>query len=185
MDPILSKTSKFLSYILRHQPETIGLTLDENGWADIEALIICAANHGEKLTKPLIYQTVETNDKKRFILSTDMTKIRAAQGHSSPQVKIEYIPITPPEILYHGTATRFLATIMVEGLHSGNRHYVHLSDDKPTAQKVGARHGKALILKINALEMHQQGFKFYQAENGVWLTESVPVSFITQLNQEN
>ncbi|MBD2799994.1 RNA 2'-phosphotransferase [Xenorhabdus sp. M] len=174
-----TKTSKFLSYILRHQPESIGLTLDSEGWADIGALIKCAARHGKQLNRALIENIVETNNKKRFALSVDQLRIRAVQGHSTQRVDIRYQEKTPPDTLYHGTATRFLDSIFKQGLAAGTRHYVHLSADKTTATKVGARHGKVIILKIDARLMNEQGFKFHQADNGVWLTKTVPVKYIS------
>ncbi|CDM91709.1 RNA 2'-phosphotransferase [Xenorhabdus bovienii] len=174
-----TKISKFLSYVLRHQPESIGLTLDNEGWADIGVLIKCAEKHGKHLNHALIATIVETNDKKRFAISDDQKRIRAVQGHSSQKVNISYQAQVPPVVLYHGTATRFLDSIFQQGLVAGSRHYVHLSADEATAIKVGQRHGKPGILKINAQLIHEQGFKFHQADNGVWLTKSVPVKYIS------
>lgn len=172
------KVSKFLSYVLRHQPEAIGLTLDSEGWADIGALISCAAKHNQRLDMSLIQAVVDTNDKKRFSISEDGLKIRAAQGHSTNQVNLSYQEQVPPEYLYHGTATRFIDSIHEKGLIAGSRHHVHLSSNEQTAIAVGQRHGKPVILKIKAAAMHQQGFKFYLSDNGVWLTDAVPVEFI-------
>jgi putative RNA 2'-phosphotransferase len=121
---------------------------------------------------------VGSNEKKRFALSDDNRRIRAVQGHSTDTVAIQHIAKEPPTFLYHGTATRFLDTILAEGLRPGQRHHVHLSEDITTAKAVGQRYGKPVILKVEALRMHQQGFKFFQADNGVWLTEGVPVHFI-------
>ncbi|MCR1000740.1 RNA 2'-phosphotransferase [Serratia rubidaea] len=174
----LNKTSKFLSYVLRHQPEAIGITLDSDGWIDIDGLIIQANQHGESLTRELIEQVVKKNDKKRFTLSDDGLKIRAAQGHSTRQVEVNHAEQVPPEFLYHGTATRFIDSIKEQGLVAGARHYVHLSADERTAISVGRRHGKPVALKIKALLMSQQGFKFYLADNGVWLTKQVPFHFL-------
>nr|WP_218965910.1 RNA 2'-phosphotransferase [Snodgrassella communis] len=174
----LNKTSKFLSYILRHQPETIGITLDTDGWVNIDNLIMQANQHAEPLTRELLERVVKTSDKKRFTISDDGLKIRAAQGHSTQQVKISHVEQTPPEFLYHGTATRFINSIKKQGLVSGNRHYVHLSDNVKTANKVGERHGKPVVLKVKALQMYQQGFKFYFADNGVWLTNAIPNTFL-------
>lgn len=173
-----AEVSKFLSYVLRHQPEAIGLTLDSEGWADIDTLITCAAKDGKHLTLALIQSVVETSDKKRFALSEDGLRIRAVQGHSSSQVDIRYEQQVPPEFLYHGTATRFLDSIREKGLVAGSRQYVHLSADEATAVAVGQRHGKPVVLKIRALEMHRQGLVFYRAENGVWLSCGVDVGFI-------
>ncbi|HBQ78762.1 MAG TPA: RNA 2'-phosphotransferase [Erwinia persicina] len=180
MSQSLSDVSKFLSYVLRHQPEAIGLTLDSEGWADIDTLIACAKNDSKSLTRETILSIVESSDKKRFSLSEDGLKIRAVQGHSSQQVDINYQESTPPDVLYHGTATRFLESILIQGLISGSRQYVHLSADEATANSVGQRHGKPTVLKIDALAMHKQGMKFYQADNGVWLTKAVASTFIIQ-----
>ena len=174
MSKQLTETSKFLSFILRHQPDAIGIELDPEGWADIAALITGAALAGRQLDRELIQQVVETSDKKRFAISEDGLRIRAVQGHSTESVAITYAEKVPPEFLYHGTATRFLESILKEGLKPGERHHVHLSEDVQTATAVGQRYGKPVVLKIEALRMHQQGFKFYQAENGVWLTVQVP-----------
>ncbi|MBD2783813.1 RNA 2'-phosphotransferase [Xenorhabdus sp. DI] len=179
MDQVDTKISKFLSYILRHQPESIGLVLDNEGWADIGALIKCAARHGKRLDFAIIEKVVDTNDKKRFAISMDQKRIRAVQGHSTQQVDIRYQEKIPPAVLYHGTASRFLDSIFKQGLIAGTRHYVHLSADKSTATKVGQRHGKAIILKIEAQLMYEQGFTFHQADNGVWLTKTVPVEYMS------
>lgn len=168
-----SEISKFLSFVLRHQPDAIGITLDLEGWTDIAALIEAAANDGKQLDRDLIQAVVTTSDKKRFAVSDDGLRIRAVQGHSTKSVDISYVEKLPPEFLYHGTATRFMESINKDGLLPGARQYVNLSQDEQTALAVGQRHGKPLILKIKALLMHEQGFKFFQAENGVWLTNSV------------
>ncbi|WP_113626426.1 RNA 2'-phosphotransferase [Pectobacterium peruviense] len=172
--------SKFLSYVLRHKPEAIGLTLNSEGWANIADLISGAVKDGRLLTREVIQSVVDNSDKKRFSISQDGLSIRAAQGHSSSQVDLRYEPKTPPELLYHGTATRFIDSINQLGLLPGSRQYVHLSADEATAIKVGQRHGKPVVLKIKALEMHQQEFIFYQADNGVWLTLAVPVPFLAE-----
>ncbi|TBV08461.1 RNA 2'-phosphotransferase [Stutzerimonas kirkiae] len=174
----LSETSKFLSYILRHEPHAIGLQLDSEGWADIESLIAGAAKDGRTLDIALIQAVVSSSDKKRFSISDDGLRIRAVQGHSTTNVSIQHVEKEPPGFLYHGTATRFLESIRQQGLIAGSRHHVHLSQDIPTAIAVGQRYGKPVVLKIEALRMHQQGFKFFQAENGVWLTTHVPAVFI-------
>lgn len=177
MDKQLAETSKFLSYVLRHQPDAIGLKLDREGWGSIVQLIAGAATTGRQLDLNLIKQVVETNDKKRFAISEDGLRIRAVQGHSIESVAMSFQEKVPPAFLYHGTATRFLDSILKEGLRPGERQFVHLSEDIQTAAAVGQRYGKPVVLKVEALRMHQQGFKFYQAENGVWLTEKVPVNF--------
>lgn len=177
MPDSITRTSKFLSFVLRHKPEAIGLTLDDTGWVEVDELITRANANGEKLTRELIERVVAENDKKRFTLSEDGKRIRAAQGHSV-YVELGLSPKEPPEILYHGTATRFLDSIRAKGLIAGSRQHVHLSRDEATATKVGQRHGKPVVLRITAGEMLRAGNKFYLSENGVWLTESVPVEFI-------
>lgn len=176
-----TKISKFLSYILRHQPEAIGLVLDDNGWADMGELIDKANRSKEinTLTRELIHDVVKSSDKQRFAISEDGTRIRANQGHSV-QVDLQLKPMEPPEILYHGTATRFLDDILKDGLKAQKRQHVHLSKDVEIATKVGQRYGKSVILKIKARLMHEQGFVFYLSENGVWLTDAVPTQYIEQ-----
>ena len=180
MSKQLSEVSKFLSYVLRHQPDSIGITLDREGWTDIASLISAAAHAGKQFDHECIRTMVATSDKKRFSISEDGLRIRAVQGHSTGSVDISYAEKMPPELLYHGTATRFLASIHKEGLRPGSRQYVHLSQDEDTARMVGQRYGTPVVLKIRALLMYEQGFKFYQAENGVWLTPSVPAAFISE-----
>lgn len=171
--------SKFLSYVLRHEPHAIGLALDREGWAEVDALIAGARTAGKELNEALIRAVVAGSDKKRFAISEDGSRIRAVQGHSTDSVTIQHEAKVPPEFLYHGTATRFLDSILAEGLRPGERHHVHLSQDIATATTVGQRYGKPVVLKVEALWMHQQGFKFFQADNGVWLTEHVPSVFIS------
>ncbi|MDO5692417.1 MAG: RNA 2'-phosphotransferase [Pseudomonadota bacterium] len=178
MNKQLVESSKFLSYVLRHEPQAIGLQLDREGWANINELIACAQQSGRKLDSALITEVVSTNDKKRFAISEDGLRIRAVQGHSTGSVAISHVEKVPPEILYHGTATRFLDSILREGLKPGSRQHVHLSENVETAKSVGQRYGKPVVLKIEALRMHQQGFKFFQADNGVWLVERVPEKFL-------
>lgn len=175
----LNQLSKFLSYVLRHKPEAIGLSLDTNGWADIDDLITKANSFGEvnSLDKQVIYEIVATSDKKRFAISENGQRIRANQGHSV-NVDVELKKAVPPRYLYHGTATRFLESILNEGLKSKQRLHVHLSSDIETATSVGKRYGHPVILKIKALEMYQQGDEFYISENDVWLTEKVSSEFI-------
>jgi putative RNA 2'-phosphotransferase len=170
MNRTLKDTSKFLSYILRHKPDAIGLDLDPEGWADIEELIEKA---DIPITRDLVHEVVATSDKKRFAISADGLSIRANQGHSVA-VDLGLEPVEPPEFLYHGTATRFLGNIKAQGLLPQNRQYIHLSADHDTAVSVGQRHGKPVVLIIPALQMHQQGHQFFQAKNGVWLTKLVP-----------
>lgn len=174
------RVSKFLSYVLRHEPQAINLQLDSDGWADIRALITGAAKEGYLLDHALIQKIVQDSDKKRFSISEDGLRIRAVQGHSTSNVNLQHKEIQPPRFLYHGTATRFLESIRRQGLISGARHHVHLSQDIPTAIAVGQRYGKPIVLKIESLRMFQQGLKFFQAENGVWLTTHVSPNFICE-----
>lgn len=182
----LKSISKFLSFILRHHPEQIGITLDKDGWVDIDSLLT-QANHPERgftgnpLTYEILLEVVENNDKKRFTLSEDGKRIRAAQGHSTAQVQVEHKVATPPQILYHGTAERSVPSILEQGLHSASRHFVHLSADAETAVKVGSRHGKPVVLTIDTVAMLAAEHQFYLADNGVWLTENVPPQFIGKL----
>jgi putative RNA 2'-phosphotransferase len=177
MEPNLVKISKFLSLVLRHKPDEIGLTLDENGWADVEDLLARANRAGVPLTRPLLKQVVETNDKKRFAFNADESRLRASQGHSVA-VDLGLTPQPPPEVLYHGTATRFIGSIRKDGLLSGSRQHVHLSLDEPTAIKVGKRHGKPVVLVIQSGAMHRDGLQFFLSANNVWLTEKVAVKYI-------
>ena len=176
-DEIL-RMSKFLSLVLRHKPELIGLTLDQNGWASVEDLIRLANRHGIRLTRPLLMQIVADNEKKRFALSDNGERIRASQGHSV-KVDLGLPPALPPEILYHGIASRFLESILAGGLHSANRQHVHLSPDVATAMRVGQRHGSPVVLVIRSGEMAVAGHTFFVSANGVWLTDRVPQEFIS------
>lgn len=169
--------SKFLSFVLRHKPDSIGLTLDPQGWASIDELIERGNATGTQFDREDLLHVVATSDKKRFCLATDGLRIRAAQGHSVT-VELGLSPQEPPSALYHGTATRFVGSILSEGLKPQDRQHVHLSTDEATARRVGQRHGKPVILKIEALSMHAKGFKFYCADNGVWLTDQVPPEFL-------
>ena len=169
--------SKFLSLVLRHKPEEIGLVLDQNGWASIDELIVLANARGTHLSRPLIESIVANSDKQRFAISADGLKIRANQGHSV-EIALGLSPQTPPERLYHGTATRFLDSIRGSGLHAGSRQHVHLSQDLATAEKVGSRHGKPVVLTVESGQMARDGHHFYLSDNGVWLTEAVPAKYL-------
>jgi putative RNA 2'-phosphotransferase len=174
-----TQLSKFLSLILRHKPDAIGLELDSHGWANIEQLIDKAHAAGTKFDRTELLHVVETSDKKRFSVSADGLRIRAAQGHSV-SVELGLSPKEPPPVLYHGTATRFAEAILQQGLKPQARQQVHLSADEETARRVGARHGKPHIFKIDAHAMHASGLKFYLADNGVWLTDRVPPEFLAR-----
>lgn len=173
----MSKESKFLSLVLRHKPEEIDLQLDEQGWAPIDDLLRKMKKAGRKISRQELEQIVATNDKKRFTISKDDQKIRAAQGHSI-KVNLGLEPKIPPSELYHGTASATLDEIFKQGIIPGKRQQVHLSPDPSTAERVGQRHGKPTVLRIDCIAMHEAGYKFYRADNGVWLTDTVPAEFL-------
>lgn len=173
----LVKASKFLSLVLRHRPEEIGLTLDREGWADIGELIERAGGGGVTLTRELIAKIVATSDKQRFALDAEGQRIRANQGHSI-DVDLGLEPRQPPPVLFHGTAGGAVASIRAKGLHAAQRQYVHLSPDEDTAIGVGRRHGQPVVLRIAAGRMADAGRIFFLSTNGVWLTDSVPAEFI-------
>lgn len=173
------KTSKFLSYVLRHHPELIDLNLDENGWANVDELIAKSTNDSQGFTFEELDEIVETNYKKRFIFNEDKTRIRANQGHSI-DIDLALIPQKPPEFLYHGTAQSNIDSILENGIEKRSRKHVHLSEDKETATKVGMRHGKPIILTINTEKMFDDGIEFYLSENNVWLTDFVDIKYISQ-----
>lgn len=177
MSKKLESASKFLSYVLRHKPETIGLALDAEGWCAIDQLIRLAKEQGTGLTRELLLETVAASDKKRFALSPDGSRIRANQGHSI-QVNLNLRPQTPPQILLHGTATRFESSIRAYGLVAGSRQFVHLSADRETALQVGKRYGKPLLLEVEALAMSRSGHEFFMSANGIWLTRAVPAIYL-------
>lgn len=181
MDPKrLVRISKYLSKHLRHQPERLGLTLEPGGWVEIEALLSAAAKNNFPITHEELEEVVRQNDKKRFSIDPTGEKIRANQGHSV-EVDLQLDPKTPPDFLYHGTARKTLEGILERGILRMSRHHVHLSKDQETARKVGMRHGKPVILEINAAAMHKDGHVFYCSDNGVWLVESVPPQYIRAL----
>ncbi len=177
MQKELIRQSKFLSLVLRHNPSAAGITLDDSGWVEVDVLVKAVQRTHRNFTRERLIEIVETNDKKRFSFSGDGTRIRAAQGHSIG-VNLELAPVTPPERLYHGTTERFLPSIREQGLIRMKRDHVHLSPDEKTAHQVGMRHGRPVILVVRALDMNAAGHAFYLSDNGVWLTESVPVQFI-------
>ncbi|MFE7897105.1 RNA 2'-phosphotransferase [Streptomyces sp. NPDC057424] len=169
------KVSKYLSKHLRHQPERIGLTLDEAGWAEIDTLIAAAATHGFRFTRDELDHVVAANDKRRF--AVEGTRIRASQGHSVG-VDLGLPTATPPAHLYHGTVARNLDAIQDEGLRPMNRHAVHLSADRETATRVGARRGRPVVLGVDAAAMHADGHVFHVSANGVWLIPAVPPRYL-------
>jgi putative RNA 2'-phosphotransferase len=169
----LTQLSKFLSLVLRHRPETVGVVLDRSGWVAIDELLAACKAHGKSISTQQLGEIVATSTKKRFAVSDDGKRIRANQGHSV-EVDLGYKPSVPPEILFHGTVKKFLPAIRKEGLRKMSRHHVHLSADEATARTVGSRRGLPVLLRIAAGAMHRDGLPFYRSENGVWLTEHVP-----------
>ena len=178
----LTHISKFLSLVLRHKPDTIGIQLDENGWAVIDELLEKANNYGIKFDREILNYIVETNSKKRFAFNDTLDKIRASQGHSV-DIELGYINQKPPKILYHGTSEKSVQSILNTGLDKRNRQHVHLSSDLETAIKVGQRHGKPFVFKVFAEQMHNDKFEFFISDNGVWLTDNVPTKYL--LNNDN
>jgi putative RNA 2'-phosphotransferase len=169
--------SKFLSFVLRHEPQSIGLVLDEAGWAKVDELLAKANARGKRLDRALLQHVIDTNDKQRFALSDDGTRIRANQGHSI-EVALGLPAVTPPDLLYHGTATRFLESILATGLDKRNRHHVHLTESLATATAVGRRYGKLVLLAVDARRMSADGHLFHRSDNGVWLTEAVSPQYL-------
>ena len=172
------KISKFLSLILRHRPEKIGISLDENGWVDIDELIQKANANHRKLDFDVLKIIVQNNSKKRFTFNKDKTKIRANQGHSI-SVDLEFESKEPPATLFHGTGEKYVPSIKKEGLVKKNRNHVHLSTNIETALEVGRRHGKPVIFEVDSKAMFDDGFDFFLSKNGVWLTDSVPVKYVS------
>lgn len=173
------ETSKYLSLILRHKPETIGITLDEHGWANVDDLI-AGINKTHPLTMDLLEKIVRTDNKMRYSFNEDKTLIRANQGHSIP-VDVELEEIAPPEYLYHGTGEKYVDSIDKQGLLPKSRLYIHLSNDINTALNIGERHGKPVVYRINCKAMVESGYKFYRSANRVWLTKSVPKEFLYKM----
>lgn len=187
---VLSAISRVLSKVLRHEPELIGLRLDEQGWASVQELLgklqrsKRAASAPKRLrslpdvSHELLLETVAKNDKNRFALSADAQRIRAVQGHSV-EVDLQHAVVEPPAVLFHGTAAKNWSGIAKEGLVRGTRHAVHLSGDVLTARAVGARHGRPVVLQVDAAKMHRDGFEFSRADNRVWLVKAVPPSYLS------
>ena len=175
MSNLVVRTSKYLSLILRHKPEEIGLVLDSQGWANIQDIL----DKVLWINRPGLDRAVAENNKKRFEVSEDGTRIRAVQGHSI-KVDLEYEPRVPPAVLYHGTYLKVAPVILVEGLKKMKRLHVHLSGDEGTAVNVGGRRGHAVVFLVDATRMIQNGHTFFQAKNGVWLTDHVPPQYLTQ-----
>lgn len=173
----MSRESKFLSRVLRHEPELIGMTLGRGGWVPVADLLRGLRRAGHRITEADLRRIVDENDKQRFTVSDDGRRIRAAQGHSIA-VDLELPAMEPPTELYHGTARGNLDAIFDGGIRPGRRRHVHLSVDDATATSVGARHGRPVVLRIDAAAMHAAGFEFWKADNGVWLTAVVPPIYL-------
>ncbi|MCB2377015.1 RNA 2'-phosphotransferase [Hymenobacter sp. BT635] len=176
----ITRISKFLSLHLRHQPQALGLELEEGGWVKVEELLRGCAGQGLPITRAQLEQVVADNDKQRFAFDASGTRIRAQQGHSV-EVDLLLVPAVPPAVLYHGTVAAALPAIRQQGLQKMQRHHVHLSPDEATAQRVGQRRGQPVILTVDAAAMRQQGCVFYESGNGVWLTEQVPAQYLREL----
>ncbi len=174
------RLSRFLSLVLRHQPDKLGLTLDAQGWAQVDELMSALQINNPSLSLDDLKRMVATNSKQRFAFNEEMTKIRANQGHSIP-IELGLEQQIPPNVLYHGTAKQNVPSIAAHGLTKQQRHHVHLSTDKQTALTVGQRHGKAVVFEVMAGQMSQAGFKFYVSDNGVWLTDHVPYEYLSQV----
>jgi len=173
-----TQISKLMSLLLRHAPEKAGLRLDPQGWIAVDDLVAGMNRAGRALSRADVERIVAANDKQRFALSPDGARIRVSQGHSV-EVNLAYRPVEPPEVLFHGTATRFVESIMASGLERRSRHHVHLSADRATAVAVGSRHGKSVVLEVAATRMKADGHQFFQSANGVWLTERVPPEYLS------
>jgi putative RNA 2'-phosphotransferase len=174
-------TSKLLSYVLRHRPDSIGLQLDANGWAHVDELLQRLAEHGKPVARDLLDRVVAENDKQRFVFDTARTRIRASQGHSI-DVELGLEPVEPPDVLYHGTASRFVTSILATGLRPGSRRHVHLSGEVDTARRVGTRHGVPVILRMDTARMRADGVTFYRSDNGVWLAGPVAPRYLRVLD---
>jgi len=175
----LKHASKFLSLVLRHRPQAVGIELDDAGWVGVDTLLTAFHEKKPWYTREVLDEVVATNNKKRFEFDDTGTRIRARQGHSV-DVDLGYKPVDPPDVLYHGTALKYIDSIRNQGLRKMKRHHVHLSADHDTASNVGSRHGTVMVLTIDAKQMHADGHQFYVSNNGVWLVDSVPVKYILQ-----
>ena len=175
------RTSKRLSYVLRHRPDTVGLVLDGAGWADVDQLLAALAAAGTPVSRAELDEVVARNDERRFALDPTGTRIRASQGHSVP-VDLGHAAEQPPAELFHGTVERFLAAVLAEGLRPMGRHAVHLSSEVATARRVGSRRGPPVVLRVDAAGMHADGAVLTRSANGVWLVTAVPPRYLTVLD---
>ena len=172
-----TEVSRFISLILRHKPESIGISLDEHGWADVKELIDGVNKSNHTLDMERLERIVAEDEKQRYSFNEDKTLIRANQGHSIP-VDVELKEVMPPETLYHGTGEKYTSSIDEQGLIPKSRLYVHLSSDVKTAENVGVRHGKSVIYTVKSGQMQKDGYVFYRSVNGVWLTKEVPAKYL-------
>ena len=177
----LTTISKHISLLLRHKPEIGNLILDEHGWVETEKLIE-AVSQQRLLDKETLEEIVSSDSKSRYEFSDDHRMIRARHGHSVPVV-LDIEPTIPPDVLYHGTSENVKDVILSEGLKPMVRRYVHLSSDPNTARNVGKRHGRAVVLKVDAGGLSAKEEKFYQTAGGIWLVASVPPEFISVFEQ--
>jgi putative RNA 2'-phosphotransferase len=177
-DERLVEVSRYLSRHLRHQPERLGLKLGPGGWVGVDELLAACAAHSLAVTRDELQEVVDRNDKRRFAFDETSTRIRASQGHSV-EIDLELEPVAPPAVLFHGTARARLDAIRAEGLRKMGRHHVHLSADAETATRVGARHGRPVVLEVAAARMAADGHVFLRSANGVWLTDAVPPAYLT------
>ena len=178
----MRNTGKFLSLILRHRPEVIGITLDEHGWANVQELIDgLNQSEGHHLDMDALEEIVRTDEKQRYSFNEDHTLIRASQGHSIP-VDVEPEEKIPPDVLWHGTGEKYVPSIEAKGLIPKSRLYVHLSSDTQTAGKVGSRHGRPVIYRVDCRRMVRDGFRFYLSANHVWLTKEVPARYLSRMD---
>ena len=175
----LNKTSRFISLILRHRPDTIGISLDEHGWASVEELL-AGISKKQYIDMEMLEKIVETDSKQRYSFNEDKTLIRANQGHSI-DVDVELPKKQPPVFLYHGTGEKYVSSIDEQGLIPKSRLYVHLSGDEATATIVGSRHGRPVVYEVLANQMYHDGYEFFQSVNGVWLTKAVSVKYLKKL----
>jgi putative RNA 2'-phosphotransferase len=172
------QTSKFLSLVLRHKPDEIGITLDSAGWVDVDELLRACGAHGKNISHEQLEEIIASSDKQRFALTEDRTRIRANQGHSV-RVELDHKPATPPDVLYHGTPEKFVESILRDGLKKMQRHHVHLSPARETATKVGERRGNPITIRIDAKQMHADGITFYLTPNNVWLVDEVAARYLS------
>lgn len=173
------RTSKYLSLVLRHRPQMLGLRLPPGGWVAVDDLLAASAQHGRPISRAELEEVVARNDKQRFSFDETGTRIRANQGHSAP-VDLQLEPAEPPATLYHGTGAKAVPSIEREGLRKMRRHHVHLSADIATAAKVGQRHGAPVVFTVDAAAMRCDGIPFYRSENDVWLVDAIPPQYLTR-----